>query len=345
MKTAIRSAPQRVARPDPARAGASSLRNEVKDPRVGPVTITAVEVSADLSHAKVFFTHLAGREHADEAVQALQHTAGLPAHASLSHRLKLYSVPQLHFAYDDSIETGMRLSQLIDDAVAADRKPHVLMPRAAATGVPRRRVDGVLLLDKPPGLSSNAALQRAKRALRAPKRPGTPARSIRSRRACCRSASARRPSSRKSLLDARKGYVATVRFGVATTTGDAEGEIDRRAAGRHFRARSSTRRCRASSGRIAQVPPRHRRAEDRGPHLLRIRARRRRDPARAARGRDRRDRDRRLVRRRTAMLRVDCGKGTYIRVLAEDLGAALGTCAHLAALRRTAAARSRSRRR
>ena len=98
------------------------LRDEVKDPRVSRITITSVEVSADLSHAKVFFTHLAGREHADEAVHALQRTAGF-LRTELSHRLKLYSVPQLHFAYDDSIESGMRLSQLIDEAVAADRKP------------------------------------------------------------------------------------------------------------------------------------------------------------------------------------------------------------------------------
>lgn len=103
---------------------AGLLRTEVKDPRVGPVTITAVEVSPDLSHAKVFVTHMAGREHAGEAITALQHTAGF-LRAALARRLTLYSVPQLHFAYDDSIETGMKLSQLIDDAVAADRKfPH-----------------------------------------------------------------------------------------------------------------------------------------------------------------------------------------------------------------------------
>ena len=52
---------------------------------------------------------------------ALQHTAGF-LRTALSHRLNLYSVPQLHFAYDDSIESGMRMSQLIDDAIAADRK-------------------------------------------------------------------------------------------------------------------------------------------------------------------------------------------------------------------------------
>ena len=100
---------------------AELLRDHVKDPRVGRVTVTAVEVSPDLSHAKVFVTHLAGAEHADEAVTALQRTAGF-LRTELAHRMQLYSVPQLHFVYDDSIESGMRMSQLIDDAVASDRK-------------------------------------------------------------------------------------------------------------------------------------------------------------------------------------------------------------------------------
>jgi ribosome-binding factor A len=100
---------------------AQLLRDEVKDPRVGRITVTAVEVTSDLSHAKVFFTHLAGRAEAAETERALQHTAGF-LRSTLSHRLTLYSVPQLHFTYDDSIESGMKLSQLIDDAVAADRK-------------------------------------------------------------------------------------------------------------------------------------------------------------------------------------------------------------------------------
>ena len=101
---------------------AELLREHVKDPRVGRVTITGVETSPDLSHAKVFVTHLAGIEHAEEPVQALQRTAGF-LRTQLAHRMKLYSVPQLHFAYDDSIESGMRMSQLIDDAVASGRKP------------------------------------------------------------------------------------------------------------------------------------------------------------------------------------------------------------------------------
>jgi ribosome-binding factor A len=88
---------------------------------VGKVTITHVEVTPDLSHAKVLVTDLAGREHADETVAALSRTAGF-LRSELARRLSMYTVPQLGFVYDDSIETGMELSQLIDRAVAEDRK-------------------------------------------------------------------------------------------------------------------------------------------------------------------------------------------------------------------------------
>jgi ribosome-binding factor A len=100
---------------------ADLLRLHVKDPRIGMVTITAVEVSPDLSHAKIFFTHLAGAAHAASAIEALQHSAGY-LRSELAHRFTLYSVPQLQFAYDDSIESGLKLSKLIDDALAEDRK-------------------------------------------------------------------------------------------------------------------------------------------------------------------------------------------------------------------------------
>jgi len=77
------------------------------------VTVTSVEVSPDLSHAQVNFTHMAGRAHADEAVKALSRTGGF-LRSQLSHRLQLYSVPELHFEYDDSIDRGMRISELLD---------------------------------------------------------------------------------------------------------------------------------------------------------------------------------------------------------------------------------------
>jgi ribosome-binding factor A len=100
---------------------ADLLKNEVKDPRVGPVTIIAVDVSPDLSHAIVRFSHLAGRETAKQASTALSRTAGF-LRSELSRRLGLYSVPQLQFVYDDSIESGIRMSRLIDEAIAEDRQ-------------------------------------------------------------------------------------------------------------------------------------------------------------------------------------------------------------------------------
>jgi ribosome-binding factor A len=114
--------------PRPQRVGdqiqrelAELLRLQVKDPRIGMVTVTAVDVAPDLSHAKVYVTHLGGSGQAAAVVSALAHTAGY-LRRELSHRLKIYTVPELRFFYDDSIESGLRLSRLIDDAVAEDRK-------------------------------------------------------------------------------------------------------------------------------------------------------------------------------------------------------------------------------
>ncbi len=97
---------------------AELVRLEVNDPRVRLVTLTGVEVAADYSHAKIFFTRLDGR-HA-EAQQGLERAAGF-LRSRLAHSLKLRVMPQLQFVYDASVERGSRLSQLIDQAVASDK--------------------------------------------------------------------------------------------------------------------------------------------------------------------------------------------------------------------------------
>ena len=94
------------------------LRREVRDPGIGMVTITSVDVSPDLSHAKVFFT-LLQPEQKLSTEKALQRAAGY-LRSQLAHRIKLYATPELRFMYDESVERGDRLSQLID---AANRKP------------------------------------------------------------------------------------------------------------------------------------------------------------------------------------------------------------------------------
>ncbi len=95
------------------------VRLELKDPRVGMITITDVEVSPDQSHARIFFTLLGDQPKIDDATAGLQHAAGF-LRSQLAQRMKLRIVPRLQFKYDESVERGMRLSQLIDAAIAQD---------------------------------------------------------------------------------------------------------------------------------------------------------------------------------------------------------------------------------
>ena len=94
------------------------IRMELKDPRVGLITITDVEVTQDNEHAKVFFTALGEPVQQEAAERALNHAAGF-LRRSLATVMKLRIVPQLRFTYDVSVERGVRLSNLIDEAIAS----------------------------------------------------------------------------------------------------------------------------------------------------------------------------------------------------------------------------------
>jgi ribosome-binding factor A len=98
---------------------AQMIRLEVKDPRVKKVTLTGVEVTNDHAHAKVFYTSLDGDS--QDLLQGLERAAGF-MRSQLAHAMKLRITPQLHFVYDASVERGAHLSQLIDQAVASDKK-------------------------------------------------------------------------------------------------------------------------------------------------------------------------------------------------------------------------------
>jgi ribosome-binding factor A len=100
------------------------VRREVKDPRVGLITITSAEVSRDLTHANVYFTPFAGSGNAAAALEALQHAAGFLRH-QVRNQMRLRVAPELVFHIDDSVERGARLSELIHDAVESDRRRHV----------------------------------------------------------------------------------------------------------------------------------------------------------------------------------------------------------------------------
>lgn len=93
------------------------IRAELRDPRVQQVSITAVEVTPDYAHAKVFYTALVGESEREALAQGLKRAAGFLRH-ELSRQLMLRTVPELHFEYDTSVERGISLSSLIDSAVA-----------------------------------------------------------------------------------------------------------------------------------------------------------------------------------------------------------------------------------
>lgn len=92
------------------------IRLELKDPGVGMVTITAVDVSPDLAHAKVFFTQL-GDDPARKQAEAGLKRASAFLRQMLGKRIRLHNTPELHFVYDDSIDRGIHLSNLIDQAL------------------------------------------------------------------------------------------------------------------------------------------------------------------------------------------------------------------------------------
>ncbi len=200
----------------------------------------------------------------------------------------------------------------------------------------RRRLDALLLLDKPSGMTSNGALQAAKRLYRAEKagHAGTldPL-------ACGLLAVLFGEATKFAglLLDSDKEYEAKVLLGVSTTTGDTDGEVTARRPVR-VEAADLERALARFRGEFEQVPPMFSALKHEGRPLYEL-ARRGAEVERAPRlvrvsALELRQRDGDLL-----TLRVHCSKGTYVRSLAIDLGETLGVGACVASLRRTASGR------
>ena len=206
----------------------------------------------------------------------------------------------------------------------------------SAIGVPHRRrprdVDGIVLLDKPPGMSSNHALQRVRRLLAAAKggHAGTLDPMATGMLPLCFGQATKACG---QLLGSRKAYRATIALGAATDTGDADGAITLEADVPAIdRSRVETVLA-ALTGAIEQLPPMYSALKREGRPLY----------ERARRGEDVPRETRQVVIHRLSLaalgarelsIEVVCAKGTYVRVLGEDIARALGTCGHLSALRR-----------
>jgi ribosome-binding factor A len=102
---------------------AALIAREVKDPRVGNVTITSVQVAPDMGTARVYFTPFASLQPSGQVRLGLTHAASF-LRGELGRRLSLRHAPRLEFVFDDSVEGAARLTTLIDRAVAADRAGH-----------------------------------------------------------------------------------------------------------------------------------------------------------------------------------------------------------------------------
>ncbi len=98
---------------------AQLIQQEVRDPDIGFISLSDVEVTRDLAHAKVFIT-VFENEKADSTIKALKGAAKYLRHR-LSQEMRIRSVPELHFHHDASVETGQKMDQLIYAAIAADR--------------------------------------------------------------------------------------------------------------------------------------------------------------------------------------------------------------------------------
>jgi ribosome-binding factor A len=97
---------------------AKLIQQEIKDPKVGFVSLSDVEVTRDLSHAKVFIT-VFEPEKAQESLKALRHASTF-LRLRLGQELRLRHVPELHFVHDDSVEQGSHIDELISKALNAD---------------------------------------------------------------------------------------------------------------------------------------------------------------------------------------------------------------------------------
>jgi tRNA pseudouridine55 synthase len=193
-------------------------------------------------------------------------------------------------------------------------------------------VDGVLLLDKPIGLSSNTALQRV-RVLMHARKAGHTGTLDPLAGGLLPLALGEATKFTQDLLEADKSYTARLALGATTTTGDTEGEV---------LSRRPVEVCEADflevlgrfTGETEQVPPMHSALKHEGQRLF--------DLARRGIEVERAPRSIRVTRLALAhwdavgpVIEIDCSKGTYVRTLAQDIGEALGCGAHLAALRRT----------
>ena len=320
-------------------------RGELRDPALHdvPLTITEVRVSPDLKRATAYVMPLGGGN-TDKVMEGLKR--GAPhLRQRIAQEVQLRVAPQITFALDESFDEASRIEALLRrEEVARDLKAGRLMPRKrtapetrAATMARKRRgqpVHGWIVLDKPLGMSSSQAVGAVRRLLDAAK-AGHAGTLDPLATGVLPIALGEATKTVAYAMGSRKRYSFTVRWGVARSTDDLEGEITAEST-----LRPSQEQVLAAlsgfEGVISQRPPDFSAIKVNGKRAYDL-ARRRNRPGFAPRPveihgltlTDRPDADH-------AEFEAEVGKGTYIRAIARDLGAALGCYGHVTALRRLA---------
>ena len=146
------------------------LAKEVADPRIGFATITDVETSPDLRHAKVWVSVIGEPSDRAETVRALQRAMGYIRH-ELGQRLRIRRIPELHVRLDDSAERGTRVLHLLNE-LEAGAEPDAIVPfdESLPTPVPRLPHEGDT--DEPPGFPATPSPKRRGAGHRPPDAPG-----------------------------------------------------------------------------------------------------------------------------------------------------------------------------
>jgi ribosome-binding factor A len=114
------------------------LAKEIADPRIGFVTITDVETTPDLRHAKVWVSVIGGRADQKETLRALQHSMGFIRH-ELGRTLRIKRIPDLHVHLDDTAERGTRVLRLLDD-IGEGKPPEAIEPYHETLPTPVQRL-------------------------------------------------------------------------------------------------------------------------------------------------------------------------------------------------------------
>ena len=280
---------------------AALIAREVKDPRVGNVTITAVKMAADMGTARIYFTPFASRESPEQVRAALTHAASF-----------------LRGEVGRSPPIVPRTAKVGTAATTAAAEPP--MP------------SGILLLDKPLGLSSNAALQRVRRLFQGAKagHAGSLDPLATGMLPICIGEATKIAG---DIVAGAKHYRFSIALGTATASADAEGEVTARAPVPDLTPAQVAGVLAGFRGERSQVPPMYSAIKQGGQPLYRL-ARAGRIVERAPRAIEIYEIALIALAADSLEVEVSCSKGTYVRVLAEEIAAALGTVGHVSALRR-----------